>query len=402
MKTKEISFTIPFIIALYEFVFFRGTEGRLRFVSPFFLTLLIIPLTILGPEVGMGGGGYSISEELRRLKVNEAFGLPRDVYLLTQFRVITTYIRLLFLPANQHFDYDYPLSYSLFEPGTFFSFLFLLSILALAIYVLRESYRKENHCGLLFSFGVFWFFITLSVESFLVPIKDVIFEHRIYLPSVGLIISFSSVLFYCYDFLKRRFGLKISPVVVTCVFIVFISPPLFSALYKRNQVWTDELTLMNDEVSKSPGKANVYYVRGIAYLDMGKYSEAVEDNTKAILLKPNYREAYSHRAIAYSALGRYDESIDDFNRAIEIDPTYIKAYFNRALTYAATERYEEALKDFGKAIGLWPDYAQTVIRSPFMEKALEGLKDACEKEDMEGCNNLVRIKGVMASSPQAP
>ncbi|MBI5970560.1 MAG: hypothetical protein HY884_05345 [Deltaproteobacteria bacterium] len=47
MKTKEISFTLPFIIALCEFVFFSAGEKlsvRFLFLSPFLLTLLIIPL----------------------------------------------------------------------------------------------------------------------------------------------------------------------------------------------------------------------------------------------------------------------------------------------------------------------------------------------------------------------
>src|SRR3972149_9196458 len=47
MKTKEMSFTLPFIIILCEFVFFRDRLRRIYFLIPYLLTLLIIPLTIM-------------------------------------------------------------------------------------------------------------------------------------------------------------------------------------------------------------------------------------------------------------------------------------------------------------------------------------------------------------------
>ncbi|MBU4127111.1 MAG: hypothetical protein KKD16_06105, partial [Proteobacteria bacterium] len=43
------------------------------------------------------------------------------------------------------------------------------------------TYRKAR----LVSFAIAWFFITLSVTSSFVVIYDVIFEHRLYLPSIG-------------------------------------------------------------------------------------------------------------------------------------------------------------------------------------------------------------------------
>ena len=45
------------------------------------------------------------------------------------------------------------------------------------------------------AFGIFWIFITLSVESSVIPIADVIFEHRMYLPMAGVACLFSLVLF---------------------------------------------------------------------------------------------------------------------------------------------------------------------------------------------------------------
>ncbi|MCJ7618084.1 MAG: hypothetical protein MUO43_16260, partial [Desulfobacterales bacterium] len=56
-------------------------------------------------------------------------------------------------------------------------FILLFSIASISIW----TYRKAR----LVSFAIAWFFVTLSVTSSFVVIYDVIFEHRLYLPSIG-------------------------------------------------------------------------------------------------------------------------------------------------------------------------------------------------------------------------
>ena len=113
-------------------------------------------------------------------------------YLLTQFRVMVTYIRLLFIPIHQNLDYDYPIAKSLLELPILASLIFLGSILTIAVRVFSK-YR-------LISFGIFWFFLTLLPESSIIPIKDVIYEHRLYLPMVGFSIFFSGVYYACFAY----------------------------------------------------------------------------------------------------------------------------------------------------------------------------------------------------------
>lgn len=188
MKTKEITITLPAIILLYEFFFFSPSlmslTKKLVYLIPFLLTFFIIPLSRYGVGLlGISGGTFIGIAEVGDVigdATQETRALSRTDYLLTQFNVISTYIRLLFFPVNQNLDYDYPISRTLFEFPTFLSFLFLASVVAFGGWMFKKSR--------LISFGIFWFFITLSVESSIIPIRDVIFEHRVYLPSVGFVI----------------------------------------------------------------------------------------------------------------------------------------------------------------------------------------------------------------------
>ena len=145
MKTKEITFTLPFIIILYEFCFFKSQNYELRtmnlrrllYLMPFLLTLFIIPLSIVGIDKPIGDAIGELREAAQ-----ETEEIPRWSYLITQFRVIVTYIRLLFLPIKQNLDYDYPIYNSFLDPNVFLSFLFLLSIFGLGVYLFYRSQFK--------------------------------------------------------------------------------------------------------------------------------------------------------------------------------------------------------------------------------------------------------------------
>jgi hypothetical protein len=195
MKTKEITITLPAIILLCELCFFspsvKALTKKFLYLLPLLLTFFIIPLSRYGIGLfGISGGTFMGIAEVGDVigdATQETAAISRNDYLLTQFNVIVTYIRLLFLPINQNLDYDYPLAHSLFAFPTFLSFLFLVMLVIVGVWIFRKSR--------LISFGIFWFFITLSVESSIIPIRDVIFEHRVYLPSVGFVICLTVALY---------------------------------------------------------------------------------------------------------------------------------------------------------------------------------------------------------------
>ena len=200
MFTKEIAFTLPVSIALIEIFFFNAAWMKKTKAWLAVIPLLFGLLFLFGPTLL---GRFAQFET-----VGEVLGISRHDYLLTQINVVCTYIRLLFLPINQNLDYDYPISRDFFDLHLWFSALILLAILAIAIIL----YRRDR----LISFGILFFFITLSIESSIIPIADVIFEHRLYLPSVGFCIIVSTLYFeYLYVYIKKQFNTYYN--IVTCI-----------------------------------------------------------------------------------------------------------------------------------------------------------------------------------------
>lgn len=338
MLTKEITITLPFAVLLYEFFFLgkpgENTKKRLLPLLPFFLLLPLIPMMLSrANEITLDLMKSPTFDEQRSVTfwdmtrfVNEKI-MPRRTYVLTQIDVLRTYLRLLFLPVRQNLDYDYPLAKSFFETPTFLSFILLLLVFLSGL----ALFRKHR----LMAFGIFWFFLTLSIESF-VPQKDVIFEHRLYLPMVGFSFFFAGAAFYIFrDLDLKRISLILTPVLLIYSFMTF----------HRNEVWKDELALWNDVVYKSPNKARGYFNRGSAYHRRGLIEPAMSDYTKAIALDPRYVMPYSNRAALSGALGHFQEALDDSNRALAIEPDYVDAIKNRAAAYFMLGNREKSLED---------------------------------------------------------
>jgi tetratricopeptide (TPR) repeat protein len=371
MLTKEIVFTLPFTILLFDYCFLKTIPWKLEiqdkgliisfimlviFILLYFSFSPVSPVSIFNPVAPDQGYSYSISMK---------------EYFLTQFSVILTYIRLFILPLNQNFDYDYPLSSSFFQLKTFLSFSLLLGILATGILMFKR-YR-------LISFGIFWFFLTISVESSIIPIsQNVIFEHRTYLPGFGFFLALTGAFFY---FFKGRY-LKIA------VIILLMVAALNTALtYQRNKVWKNEYTLWGDCLKKSPDKERSNENFGRALFAEGKLEDAIDHYNKAIRITPDYAYVYNSRGAAYAKLGQYQLAFEDFNKAIRLKPDYAESYYNKGIAYTDLGQYQPAIENFNKTILLKPNYADAYNNRGALYSKLGQYQLA-----IENYNQIIRLK----------
>jgi protein O-mannosyl-transferase len=372
--TKEIVFTLPFAILLYELSFFKSERGKFRpnvevvcltafmlflFALRFFWVYSANVFQTVPPDQGYD---YSISA---------------GQYLLTQFRVVATYIRLFFLPINQNLDYFFPVSQSLFEVGTFINLLFLLGVAVLGL----VAYRKYR----LIFFGIFWFFLTLSVESSIIPIsQNVIFEHRTYLAGWGVFLVLTSALFYFFSKSWQRRAVigMLSILIIACAVVA----------HQRNEVWKNEVSLWSDCVIKSPLKSRTWQGYGKALADSGDNLEAIKCYDRSIELNAGDDMAYVNRGkskfdlndihgavadlqlalivnpLSYDAnvgmgeamyiMGKAEESLKFYQQALKIKQYAPNIYYNIAIIMSGQRKYQEAVENYRKAIALKPDYAK--------------------------------------------
>ncbi len=319
---KETAVTLPAIIVLYDYLFISKTNirnmlSRWRFYS--------------GMLLFVAAGAYVFRNALLR-PVSEVgiHGALRPWYFfLTELLVIARYLRLIVIPVGQNLDYDFPAASSIKEPGVFLSLLLIVGLLALA-----WRWRRQKP---VYAFSIFWFFIALAPLSTIVPIPDVIAEHRLYLSLAGVSLSFPLVM---EPLFKKRFVLAASAVLAAL---------LITTVF-RNYVWADEFRLFSDVVAKSPHKLRAYENLIFAYMKQGQEAQAISIATAAIpnVSGSDYASLLDTIGNLYLRMGRSGAAVQMFRRSNEeslrvaAPNTFVATSFNNLGT-----AYLAQAKEFG-------------------------------------------------------
>ncbi|MDP2167485.1 MAG: tetratricopeptide repeat protein, partial [Thermodesulfovibrionales bacterium] len=216
----------------------------------------------------------------------------------------------------------------------------------------------------------FWFFITLSVESSIIPIPMVINEYRLYLPSFG---AFAAAAGGALILLK---GLKSDKLRMITISFIAIIPLIFSyAAYARNAVWGSEISLWEDVVKKSPQKARVHYNLGTEYLSHGLSDRAIEQYMRALQLNHRHAKAHGNLALAYISKGLIDKSIEHSKAALELNPNISDAHMNLGSLYLFYKKnMNEAIRHYEAALRLDPRNAKAHLNLSIAYKDM-GLPD---------------------------
>ena len=91
---------------------------------------------------------------------------------------------------------------------------------------------------------------------------------------------------------------------------------------------TEAIDVLTQAVADNPS-AVTYHERGMAYMELGKYREALEDFNEALNMEPNYRGALFGRGRAYWAIGRKDDAVADMRKAAELGQGKAKKWLKK-------------------------------------------------------------------------
>lgn len=361
VMSKENAFTLPLMIVALEITLFRGVMLK----KPLFLAagiglLLIIPLQLL--QRLEQTGVVDIPGILLKV-TTEVDGLSRGDYLLTQIRVVVTYLRLLLLPVQQNLDYDYPIQTSLFEPAVLASLALHLALAAVAVLFFSRSRIAllsgnfvEGAATRLGALGLIWFYLALSVESSIIPIRDVIYEHRLYLPSGGIFMAVACLAAGRADTVRRR--------TVAWWLLAGCCLTLTVATIARNQVWQTPLGLWQDVLAKSPNKARPQYQVGFFLAQQGRPDKALPHLVRSLELTPTAIDVWVVLNSAVRDLGvfagRYNDGQQYHLMVFTIDPGRFVpwqalSHNNLGLAYEYLGNQRAAQVNFEKAALLNPE-----------------------------------------------
>jgi len=105
-------------------------------------------------------------------------------------------------------------------------------------------------------------------------------------------------------------------------------------------------------IESDPTNPELYFNRGELHAMRDERTNAVDDFSEAIRLKPNYLIAYEQRSQEYNFLAQYGKAEADAQTVIKLDPESSDGYKARAVVYNAMERYDKAIADYTKAAAI--------------------------------------------------
>tara|TARA_R110002110_G_scaffold177902_1_gene382607 strand:- start:47706 stop:49562 length:1857 start_codon:yes stop_codon:yes gene_type:complete len=239
VMSKENGLLLLWLLPLVEWLFLRGcwAGGELPWLRWLALLALLLPLVLVAalllaaPEYILSGYGQ------RDFSFNER--------LLTQLRVLWHYVSWFVVPLPGQLGFlhdDIPVSTGWFAPGT-------TALAAVAwVLLLAAALRAARACPWLL-FGLLFFLIGQSMESSVLAL-EMVFEHRNYLPSVGLAMVLAGAL----GALARRL-----PALDPRLLLLVIGLPLVLLLGLRTHTWGDELRLAQSNARHHPDSARGQY-----------------------------------------------------------------------------------------------------------------------------------------------
>ena len=109
-------------------------------------------------------------------------------------------------------------------------------------------------------------------------------------------------------------------------------------------------------------------VLGAIFGQIGRTSEALNANQKAVALSPEDAEAHNNLGNTLKDLGRFDEAEASYTQAIALKPDFAEAHNNLGVTLTDLGRFDEAEASYTQAVALKPDFAEAHLNITSMKK----------------------------------
>ena len=382
--TKEVIAVAPVLLIAYERVFIHRSWRKIAQTSPLLYTGLACGWIVLGFLVAAGGTKASGTGVLTFT--------PLD-YWRTEPEVISHYLRLFFWPGGLTMEYGWPIAEHWNWPATAF--------IALAIGIAFLLLIKGHPFGFLLAF-VF----TVLAPTTLVPLPDLAYDYRMYLPSTALatmaVLSFQGA---WQRFASRRAknpgggGTWFAKVPVYLFILLLGVLGVLTVL--RNMAYSSDVSVWGETVRIRPESSRAHANLGNALMQEGRNEEALRQLQEALRIETanarlsrylppeDYllsRSVYvkAQDNIAWIRLNQMNPqaAIDHLRPALKIDPFSSTTLSYMGMALALEGKPKDAEDHFQRAIRIAP--ADATLRSNYgaflrLQGRLDEARRQCEQ-----------------------
>lgn len=292
--SKQNAAIAPFLCLVLELAYFHGQSQHRRVLVIFYGLFVALPILavaailITAPQRILAGYGELEFTLIQRL--------------LTQPHVLLDYIGMWFVPRGPLmglYTDDFPISTGLLSPSvTLWAIVIMAAISALAI-LMRKRIPS-------FFAGWFFFLVAHGVESTFLPL-EMYYEHRNYLPSLGLLLAVAGAGSFFMGKLKPQWQRLRSFMLVGLTGLALV---LAFTTLGRVLVWQTEESMVNQGLLHHPDSLRLRLDRTALALRTKDYSDAVATLTPLL----------THSDPRHRLVGRMDLIAVNCARGMPVDP----------------------------------------------------------------------------------
>jgi tetratricopeptide (TPR) repeat protein len=260
VAAKESAALLPLLALVLELTLLHKRSHNRASVARFFLLFLVLP--------GVLGALWVIPRMISHdAYAFRAFTLGQR--LLTEPRVLLDYVAWTLLPAPDFFSFyhdDYPISIGPFQPWSTLPAIAILA--AVTVFAWRLRARRP-----LVALGWGWFLAAHVLTATVIPL-ELVFEHRNYFASIGLLLAASDLL------LPRTSEDRLTfPRIAVAMAIVALASV---SLALRSLTWGNPVKFAVTEAARHPQSPRATYELGHTYVVLSGYQKDSPNLPKAM------------------------------------------------------------------------------------------------------------------------
>jgi tetratricopeptide (TPR) repeat protein len=326
LATKEEAAAVPLLLLLIDAVVLargrlRETAVRFRRHAPFFA---LLALGLLGRR--LAAGAWLPPPDL-----------DRGLYLWTQLVEFPGYLLRATIPLDPALFRGVPLAPWPPDAWAALRAFASLGLVAAALALLRRQP--------VFSLAVLWMLAALLPSSSLVPLRELVVDHRAYLGGAGVAFALAMALW------RKRRGPALAALVVLL--------GAWSVHYER--VIGDPVRAWSDAVRRSPTSPDAHRSLAEAYAARGDAARAEREFGAAARLDPKDARAAANYGTYLAGRGQYQEAVAAFRAAARAAPSDPRIRDNLGMLLLATGDADAARVEFEAAVRAKPALAQPRI-----------------------------------------
>lgn len=245
--------------------------------------------------------------------------------IYTFLSVLPTYFLLLVFPITLYMERNTSFVINPLDPRVLLSF-FVLLVAFIASLRIFKTYP-------IFLFSLLWIGITFVPTSGIIPINGIIYEHFLFLPSIGFFLI-------CSTLIEMAFYKSNSPVIKSCIVVVVATVLLLLSVrtISRNFEWHDPITFYTQLNLNNPSVARVHNNLAMAYAEEENNKQAISEYKRAIQLNDIYPQTHYNLGNTYIASNNIKEAEQEYKTAIKMDPNFLQPYISLGKLYKATDQ----------------------------------------------------------------